>query len=985
MSSSSTECVASPRDSRAASSSDKIGADSALVSLMPQQSSSMSCATLAAAAPVSVITPLLGPSHSCVAHISNGKSSSDSGEAGFLCLSKPPTALEGSDGAAILASGFATPPSQVLSPSTPSGNTAGRRCPLDKTTPSAPVPTHHAFPTTAVATAASPLSLSRPRPVPSPTPRRVTVPSGSALTRDFAQRLRSCVQKQRSCSAPYPGVCSCGTSPAVASAVAAPAAAMDASTVDDGDASSSGSSSDAEIRAKEARRAKTSAVQPTVAAAQHLRHAPPTINTPISPDPHPVDTFNVSSLAQYAFNHSVASITTRPPATASSELVKRKVNGVSYINDYRIAKTLGKGACGKVKLAYDETEGRWVAIKVVRRADSRKRIGGLTTAQKQYNAFMREIEVMKKLRHRNIVSLYEVIDDPTADKLYLVMQYVDKGVVAKVEVRANSDFVCDPIPPAQLARYTREMLTGLQYLHAHDVVHRDLKPDNILVSKNGHAYLADFGVAETFDTSYRQRMESLMAQSVAMSMAMSVAGGRAGGPQVLGTKGTPLFIAPELWSGTKSYGKPVDMWAMGVTLFTLLVGKLPFRSPEDITDAQYTPTVPEEFGEKWRVLLKGLLNRDPRTRWTVEKARAYVQHYLDGTSDPPLEERAASAGAAEGAATFRPLSMGTSAPARRAAIDEAKHQQRQQQQSCADKAMNVAAGALDASVITASSPHSVCGREDKQISFSDTGSHDFNVDFLPMPDSAEDALTPELTSAPPLPSPAIQLIHTVIAIPPSRTQAEAAAGGNVTTPSHKKRGGGVADDDDIDGDDECNEAKFNLTSAFTSPFDRSPAMARALSGNFTMGHSVSNINAQLLSPLASAQSGKMAPLPPHLAMQHLPTVQIGEVSGPRGRRTQHRRSNASISATRSATRSKSREDLHLLHARHHRTAPASVAAPLMEVRQRKERPMSGQSQARISVSGGSSPAASARLIPHDTPPLSLHQSFDTPLDYRRIQ
>ncbi|KPI82422.1 putative protein kinase, partial [Leptomonas seymouri] len=226
-------------------------------------------------------------------------------------------------------------------------------------------------------------------------------------------------------------------------------------------------------------------------------------------------------------------------------------------------------------------------------------------AQQQYNSVVREIQVMKKLRHRNIVSLYEVIDDPSADKLYLVMQYVDKGVVAKVEVRANSDYVCDPIPPAQLVRYAREILTGLQYLHRHDVVHRDLKPDNILVNKEGHVFLADFGVAETFDTSYRQRMKALMAQSMARSMAMSVTGNRAGGPQVLGTKGTPLFIAPELWSGTKSYGKPVDMWAMGVTLFTLLVGKLPFRSPEDITDAQFKPTVPEAFDEKWRVLLEG--------------------------------------------------------------------------------------------------------------------------------------------------------------------------------------------------------------------------------------------------------------------------------------------------------------------------------------------------------------------------------------------
>ncbi|KPA76925.1 putative protein kinase [Leptomonas pyrrhocoris] len=315
---------------------------------------------------------------------------------------------------------------------------------------------------------------------------------------------------------------------------------------------------------------------------------------------------------------------TRARQTASLHRVRHASTGDRYINNYRILKSLGRGSCGKVKLAYDEVESRLVAIKYVRRVDTRKRLGGLTVAQKQYNAFMREVEVMKTLRHRNIVSLYEVIDDPSADKLYLVMQYVDKGVVAKVAVRANSDYVCDPIPPAQLVRYAREMLTGLQYLHRHDVVHRDLKPDNILVSRDGHAYLADFGVAETFGVSYRQRTESLMAASMAASLAMSVTGNRVGGPQVLGTKGTPLFIAPELWDGTKSYGKPVDMWATGVTLFTLLVGKLPFRSPEDIIDAAFMPTVPDEFGEKWRVLLNGLLHRAPQARWTVEEALRYV-------------------------------------------------------------------------------------------------------------------------------------------------------------------------------------------------------------------------------------------------------------------------------------------------------------------------------------------------------------------------
>ncbi|KAK7200694.1 Protein kinase domain/Protein tyrosine kinase [Novymonas esmeraldas] len=354
---------------------------------------------------------------------------------------------------------------------------------------------------------------------------------------------------------------------------------------------------------------------------------------------------------------SSASSMHRPPALETTCLSKLRSSktGDCYINNYRIIKTLGRGACGKVKLAFDNAECRLVAIKNVRRADTRKRIGGLTLAQQHFKAFLREVDIMKKLRHRNIVSLYEVIDDPNADKLYLVMQYVEKGVIAQVQVRAGSDCVCEPVPPAQLARYTREMLAGLQYLHRHDVVHRDIKPDNILVSSDDHAFLADFGVAEAFDTSFRQRIETMMAQSMVMDPTRTATGA----PQVLGTKGTPLFIAPELWNGAKSYGKPVDMWAMGVTLYTLLVGKLPFRCPEDITNESITPVVPAEFDPEWHTLVAGLLHRNPQVRWTVEKAREHVEKHAMS-----LGRTAASVSVASVAAPRSPSSASTASAAR---------------------------------------------------------------------------------------------------------------------------------------------------------------------------------------------------------------------------------------------------------------------------------------------------------------------------------
>ena len=105
---------------------------------------------------------------------------------------------------------------------------------------------------------------------------------------------------------------------------------------------------------------------------------------------------------------------------------------------------------------------------------------------------MHEVAVMKKLRHKNIVTLHEVIDDPEAEKLYLVMQYVDKGPIATVQ----RDGTCTVrISPDRLAHVGRQVAAGLEYLHSKGVVHRDVKPENLLVDSNDRVFLADFASA----------------------------------------------------------------------------------------------------------------------------------------------------------------------------------------------------------------------------------------------------------------------------------------------------------------------------------------------------------------------------------------------------------------------------------------------------------------------------------------------------------
>ncbi|CBH17675.1 protein kinase, putative [Trypanosoma brucei gambiense DAL972] len=315
--------------------------------------------------------------------------------------------------------------------------------------------------------------------------------------------------------------------------------------------------------------------------------------------------------------NSSCSLARQRSARITGELrVDKRDDGGKFINNYQVLKEIGRGSFGKVKLGYNTQTDTLVAIKQVCRPVAKTRFGLQTAAQERFSALQREIALMKKLKHKHIVPLYEVIDDPSARKIYLVMKYIDGGPIGRIRCSPTGDpeeEVCTPIPPGQLAKYARQIFSGLDYLHKNKIAHRDIKPENILVSKEGRAYLADFGVAEVFDVSTRERVEQIMQESLAASRANASCGP---GMPIQGTKGTILFIAPEIWKGDRSYAKPVDVWAMGVTLYILLTGRLPFSNIDDILDSNL-PVIPTEYGEDWENLLRRMLDRDPKNRITA--------------------------------------------------------------------------------------------------------------------------------------------------------------------------------------------------------------------------------------------------------------------------------------------------------------------------------------------------------------------------------
>ncbi|RUS16829.1 kinase-like domain-containing protein [Endogone sp. FLAS-F59071] len=221
-----------------------------------------------------------------------------------------------------------------------------------------------------------------------------------------------------------------------------------------------------------------------------------------------------------------------------------------------------------------------------------------------------EVVVLKKLNHDNVVKLHEVLDDPNDDSLYMVFEMCHKGVLMDVDVER----VAKPYSDEECRHYFREMVLGIEYLHENDIVHRDIKPDNLLLSKDDVLKIVDFGVSEMF-VKGNDRMKK--------------------------SAGSPAFMAPELCVARHGEvaGRPADIWSMGVTLYCLKYGKLPFAKSNMIelfdsikSDPIYYP--PDTDTQLLDLFLR-LFERDPSKRITMPELRAHPWLTKDGT-DPLL-------------------------------------------------------------------------------------------------------------------------------------------------------------------------------------------------------------------------------------------------------------------------------------------------------------------------------------------------------------
>jgi eukaryotic-like serine/threonine-protein kinase len=270
---------------------------------------------------------------------------------------------------------------------------------------------------------------------------------------------------------------------------------------------------------------------------------------------------------------------------------------------YRLERELGRGGMATVYLAEDLKHGRKVAVKVLRP----ELAAGMGTGR-----FLREIEVAARLQHPGILPLHD--SGEAADQVFYIMPYVEGESLRTRLARGGA------LPVDEAVRLLCELLDALVYAHAKGVVHRDIKPDNILLSGR-HAMLVDFGVAKALSD--------------------------ATGPEILTTTGVALgtasYMPPEQAFGSREVDHRADLYAVGVVGYELLAGRLPFTgsTAQAIVAAQLTrpaddlraarPDIPEGLAH---VVMRAL-ERRPDDRWSsAADMLARLEPFLGTAAEP---------------------------------------------------------------------------------------------------------------------------------------------------------------------------------------------------------------------------------------------------------------------------------------------------------------------------------------------------------------
>ena len=273
-------------------------------------------------------------------------------------------------------------------------------------------------------------------------------------------------------------------------------------------------------------------------------------------------------------------------------LNKYKMSSIpkGILSDYEIDSILGKGTFSTVKLATNIRTNEKIAIKILEKNKIK------TT--RDLNRINREINIAKNINHLNIVQFFEIKED--LDKYYILMEYCENGELFDLILSKKK------LSEDEAAYYFYQLVNGLEYIHMNNIIHRDLKPENLLLTKNNILKIIDFGLSN-----YNPE-DNLLSTPC----------------------GSPCYASPEMVSGKKYNGFTNDVWSLGIILYAMIYGYLPFEN-ENNNDLLFRKIreckvdYPKNNCVLALDLLKKILVRDFNERITIDGIKRH-KFYLKG-------------------------------------------------------------------------------------------------------------------------------------------------------------------------------------------------------------------------------------------------------------------------------------------------------------------------------------------------------------------
>ena len=301
-----------------------------------------------------------------------------------------------------------------------------------------------------------------------------------------------------------------------------------------------------------------------------------------------------------------------------------KETGNKIVNEFYFMDTIGRGAYSKVKKCINLNTKEEFAVKILNKRLLRKKkksYGKTKEGTLKINYMIEdainEINIYKSFpeTNKNVLRLYQILNDNKKDKTYLIMELANKGPLVTLNEKTgvfciNSNYRDDVYDEELIKTWIYDTANGLKFLHENNIVHRDIKSDNILIDKNGHCKIADFGCSIKL---------------------------KDGQPDLFSkTEGNMYFFPPEFVDGKskKQFGyKPVDIWAFGVSIYTCIFKSLPFLPENRENVVELFKEIREanfdynkngiKISKEMETLLSHILEKDPLKRFTAKDIVEY--------------------------------------------------------------------------------------------------------------------------------------------------------------------------------------------------------------------------------------------------------------------------------------------------------------------------------------------------------------------------